>query len=126
MPIYDFLAELTNRFADHFTNKIYQISADLDQQLRAPTFDLDLEESPVVSSQGLDKFSTVTTDEMESIIRKTNSKSCRLDPIPTTLLMLCLPTLLSAITHIVNCSLRSTMPELYKEAILTPILKSLI
>ena len=77
----DSLAVLTNRFADHFTNKIYQIRADLDQQLRAPTPDLDLEESPVVSSR-FDKFSFVTTEEMESIIRKTNTKSCSRDPIP--------------------------------------------
>ena len=59
LPIYDSLAELTNRFANHFTNKIYQIRADLDQQLRAPTPDLHLEESPVVFGR-LDKFSTVT------------------------------------------------------------------
>ena len=63
------------------------------------------------------------TEEIESTIRKTNCKSCSLDPISTTLLKMCLSTLLSAITHIVNCSLGSTIPELYKEAILIPILK---
>ena len=122
MPIYDSPVALTNRFADHFTNQIYQIRAYFDQQLRAPTPDLDREESLVVSSI-LDKFSTVTTEEMESIIRKTNCKSFSLDPIPNTLLKMCLPTLLPAITHIVNCSLGSTIPELYKDAILIPILK---
>lgn len=122
LPIYDSPVALTNRFADHFTNQIYQIRTYLDQQLRTPTPDLDREESLVVSSI-LDKFPTVTTEEMESIIRKTNCKSFSLDPIPTTLLKMCLPTLLPAITHIVNCSLGSTIPELYKEAILIPILK---
>ena len=120
MHIYDSLVALTNKFADHFTNQIYQIRADLDQQLRAPTPDHDREGSPVFSSR-LDKFSTVTTEEMESMTRKTNCNSCSLDPIAKDVL-----TDASSSHHshtVVNCSLGSTIPELYKEAILIPILK---
>ena len=122
LPIYDTLSELTNRFADYFINKIYCIRSDLDLDTSVSTTN---HEPDVVSpvSCRLGSFSAVTTRDIESFISKTNNKFCSLDPIPTTLLKECLLSLLPAITHIVNCSISSTMPEVYKEAIITPILK---
>ena len=52
------------------------------------------------------------------------NKSCELDPLPTTLLKVCLDTLLSPITNIVNASLYSGLfPDGFKQAQVNPLLK---
>ena len=51
-------------------------------------------------------------------------KSCELDPIPTSLVLECLDTVLSNMTSIINDSLTSgILPSSYKSAIVTPLLK---
>ena len=57
-------------------------------------------------------------------IESMNSKSSALDPIPTTLLKLCLPDVISSLVNIVNKSFStSTVPKFYKQAIVRPLLK---
>ena len=74
----------------------------------------------------MEYFNPVSEHEIEDIIRFTNNKSCELDPIPTWLLKQCMSAVLPIITKIVNLSLRdASMPTLFKEASLTPILKSI-
>ena len=73
----------------------------------------------------MEYFNPVSEHVIEDIIRFTN-KSCDLDPIPTWLLKQCMSAVLPIITKIVNLSLRdASMPTLFKEASLTPILKSI-
>ena len=61
---------------------------------------------------------------MRKIILSGNSKSCRLDPIPTSLLKEVLPALLPTLCKIVNHSLNScTVPTELKTATVTPLLK---
>ena len=58
------------------------------------------------------------------MILKGNSKSCSLDPIPTSLLKELLPSLLPTLTNIINNSLQtSKMSSDLKAAIVTPLLK---
>ena len=69
-------------------------------------------------------FSTVSQEDVEKMIRKANDKSCSLDPIPTKILKQYLLTLLPVITRMINASLnKAIMPSVFKQAILTPILK---
>jgi len=57
-------------------------------------------------------------------IKISSTKSCELDPIPTKILKQCITPLLPTITKIINKSLSSgTVPEQFKHAIVTPILK---
>ena len=52
------------------------------------------------------------------------SEKCSLDPIPTSLFVKCLDHLLSAVTAIINKSLRTgVFPSVFKEAIVIPLLK---
>ena len=51
-------------------------------------------------------FRDMTEDEIKNIIMYSPSKSCDLDPLPTTLLKACIDVLALIITEIVNCSLR--------------------
>lgn len=62
--------------------------------------------------------------ELSKLITAGNSKSCTLDPIPTSLLKQVLPVVLPSIQTIVNKSLTSkTMPFELKQAVVKPLLK---
>ena len=62
--------------------------------------------------------------DVSKFIKEGNSKSCALDPIPTSLVKKTLPVLLPVIHSIVNKSLQeSTMPSLLKRALVKPLIK---
>ena len=65
------------------------------------------------------------TDELiRELILKPPTKSCMLDPIPTSLTKQCLGDVVSLITFIVNASLSTfIVPPQFKQAIVTPLLK---
>uniref|UniRef100_A0A3P9I249 Reverse transcriptase domain-containing protein n=1 Tax=Oryzias latipes TaxID=8090 RepID=A0A3P9I249_ORYLA len=63
-------------------------------------------------------------EEISSLILKSKPTTCSLDPLPTSLVIACLPTLLPLITAIIHSSLSSgTVPSLFKMAAVKPILK---
>ena len=65
-----------------------------------------------------------TQDEIRDVIKKSPSKSCELDPLPTYLLKLCLDQLLPLITTIINRSLvESKVSQCFKRALVRPLLK---
>ncbi len=67
-------------------------------------------------------FHPVSMADVEKIIKRSSTKSCSLDPIPTWLLKYCLTVLLPMITNIINLSLSQS----FKEAILIPLLKRIL
>jgi hypothetical protein len=72
----------------------------------------------------LDHFTGCSAEQLRSIILKSPAKSCQLDPIPTTMLLLHLDNLLPYLTAMCNNSLSSgTLPTNQKHAIITPLLK---
>ena len=74
--------------------------------------------------QPLTALVPATQDEIRDIIKKSPSKSCELDPLPTYLLRLCLDQLLPLITTIINRSLaESKVPQCFKRALVRPLLK---
>ena len=69
-------------------------------------------------------FSPVSDEELTSVIKSMSKKFCDLDPIPTKLLLNCLPELLPLISFIVNESLsKGVFPQQLKEALVRPSLK---
>jgi hypothetical protein len=111
--------ELANQFNDFFTNKI--------ETIRASFVELDPPiDEPVNCMAELWNFSPVTTDDVRRIITKSPSKSCRLDPIPTSVLKDCLDAILPLITCIVNASITTAIvPRDFKTALISPSLKKL-
>ena len=66
----------------------------------------------------------VTTDEVLNLIKSSNSKSCSLDFIPTSLLKSCSTVFSKLITTLANLSFSSgTFPAQFKVAKVTPLLK---
>ena len=63
-------------------------------------------------------------DEIKKLILSSSSKSCDLDPIPTSVLKNCLDILITPITDIINISMEtSTFPQNFKETHVRPLLK---
>uniref|UniRef100_A0A3Q3LX40 Reverse transcriptase domain-containing protein n=1 Tax=Mastacembelus armatus TaxID=205130 RepID=A0A3Q3LX40_9TELE len=75
-------------------------------------------------SSPLSSFIIPPTTVISSLILKSKPSTCKLDPLPTNLVKLCLPSLLPHLTHIIHTSLSSgIVPPSLKTAIITPILK---
>ena len=66
----------------------------------------------------------MTEELICGLISQSSTKSCTLDPNPTTLTKQCLHDLAPLVTRIVNISLcTGTVPSGLKQALVTPILK---
>jgi hypothetical protein len=61
--------------------------------------------------------------EIKRILLKSPRKWCRLDPIPTKLMLSQLSLLIPVIQLIVNTAIREGMPSVYKESMIAPLLK---
>ena len=69
-------------------------------------------------------FKSLSVDDVRHIIMRSSKKSCSLDPAPVSLVVECMDVLFPVITLIINSSLQSGhFPEVWKEAIVTPLLK---
>ena len=109
--------------ADYFTEKIKLIHDGLTELQNQP-FDLDNDVQFSNDENCLYDFKAVSESDIEKIIKKSASKSCILDPIPTHLVKQCLDVLVPVITRIVNKSFSTaTVPTSFKLAAITPILK---
>ncbi|PIK49456.1 hypothetical protein BSL78_13649 [Apostichopus japonicus] len=72
----------------------------------------------------LTEFIPITDEFVEKLIRSSTSKSCRLDPLPTTLVKNCKEVTVSILTRIINSSLVSGIfPRSLKLAVIRPLLK---
>ena len=86
---------------------------------------MDVQEEPCFPGK-LSAFTPTNEAEIDKIIRSSPSKSCSLDAFPTNLVKKYRALLTPIVTKIVNLSLStSTMPDEYKDAILTPLLKKI-
>ena len=108
LPDYTNPATPAQSFNNFFTDKINGIMAIIEDRNKN-TFTvlshvLELDEK---SASTLTCFRNMTEDEIKNMIMHSTSKSCDLDPLPSTLLKACIDVLAPVITDIVNCSLRS-------------------
>ena len=97
LPNHVSIKSLCNSFSGHFKKKISLIQSAFPDH----TFNPVQVESPQVNSL-LASFTPATVDEVRKTIMSSPNKSCDLDPLPATLLKVCLDTLLYPITNIVN------------------------
>ena len=107
---------LANCFATFFTEKIEKIRATFPIQSQS-----DLTEN---TNHQLRKFESVAENEVHKLIMSGASKSCPLDPWPTSLVKECLDILITPITRLMNLSLsEGIFPQDFKTAIVTPLIK---
>ena len=74
----------------------------------------------------MNSFERAAEDEIKKLILSSSSKSCDLDPIPTSVLKNCLDIIVTPITDIITISMDlNTFPKRIKEAHVRPLLKKI-
>ena len=125
LPTHNCGTESANRFVNYFGDKIKSIRQDLENSSNTPNGTINVISD--FAGVPLKEFRIVHKEEVRKIISSSPSKSCSLDPIPTSILKLCLDELTPVLTLIVNISLEFAdfSPEL-KRAFILPLLKKAI
>ena len=115
---------LTARFSDYFISKITNIRQQLSES-NARSNNIDqIRTGSVFAGEPLTVLNSASATEIKDLIKKSPSKSCMLDPLPTWLLKECATELEPIITKIVNKSLGSScVPQSLKFAHVCPLLK---
>ena len=119
LPEHDSKKELAENFGQFFVEKIDKIRDNFGTSEGFDKYDTRDFVIPKLSH-----FTPVSVEEIHKTVLKSPSKSCMLDPIPTSLLKECKSELMPIITKIVNLSIETgEMPKDFKHAIITPLLK---
>lgn len=123
LPSHTSAQDLAASFSDFFIRKITTIRERLVSQRQSTPAPY----HPVLTDicdVHLSTFTPASIEEVTKIVTRSASKTCALDPIPTSLLADCLHELAPAITNIVNLSLSSgCFPAKFKKALVTPLIK---
>ena len=111
-------ADLHSLFIKHSTNKVEKLRSNIASEHVTSTI---VTETTTATFYSFDKVSKLIVKECILI---SAPKSCELDPIPSKLLIECLDSILPSLTDLVNSSLASgNLPQCFKSAVVTPILK---
>ena len=112
--------QLADNMAEFFDGKVKKIRDELGASKSVPQIPVrDDAQTPRLTS-----FRPISADELRKIILKAPTKSCQLDPLPTSILKTCLDPLLPTLLKIINTSMSSsTVPTSFKKAVITPLLK---
>ena len=127
LPDYTNPATMAQSFNDFFTDKIDKIMAVIEDRNKntfmIPSYVLEMDEQ---SESTLTCFRNMTEDKIKNVKKHFPSKSCDIDPLPTTPLKACIDVLTLIITDIVNCSLRlGSVSKAWKMAQVQPLLNKL-
>ncbi|PIK58997.1 putative SEC14-like protein 2 [Apostichopus japonicus] len=110
------MSKVANAFSEFFDSRVREFRSHLPVPV-AP-------HKPGHPPHHLTEFTPVTDEFVEKLIRSSTSKSCRLDPLPTTLVKNCKEVTVSILTRIINSSLMSGIfPRSLKLAVIRPLLK---
>ncbi len=102
-----------------FTDKTKTISSQFSASLTQ-----DLQPTRSTAQTPIFSFCPLTEAEVSKLLLSSHPTTCPLDPIPSHLLQAISPTLLPALTHIINTSLLTGIfPTAFKQARVTPLLK---
>ena len=119
-PVPDALSdkELAENFTQFFKQKIDEIRY---QFKHIPQYKVPPKDTPTLKS-----FATITKNNILKLIMDMPTKTCESDIIGTKLLKEVLPTIVPAVTKIVNLSIKNgVFSEKWKSAIVKPLIKSL-
>ncbi len=106
-------------FATFFTDKTKTIISHF-----SPPLIQDLQPTTSTAQTPIFSFCPLTEAEVSKLLLSSHPTTCPLDPIPSHLLQAISPTLLPALTHIINTSLLTGIfATTFKQAWVTPLLK---
>ena len=115
---------LANNFNNYFHDKIGNIYSSLVQQNQAIPETYGVEVHPCPMPPYFMEFKPISCSNLEWYVMASSTKSCELDPIPTSLLKKILPSVTQLLTAIVNNSTTlGIFPNCIKGALVQPLLK---
>ena len=118
LPDYTNKTDLADTFCKFFYDKILKIRSTLQSSIPSSVT------RPNPTKNTLSSFTPVSEEELLKILKSSPSKSCDLDPIPTSLVKECAHILITPITKIVNYSItEGSFPNCFKMAYVTPLQK---
>ena len=124
LPPAEDLITQANQFNDFFIGKIEKIMQDLAPSSMTATLNDEYLELSYGTTNRLTNFKTINDQDILSIINRAPPKSCKLDPVPTTLLKVHKNVIAPHIKDIVNTSVVSgRFNRNIKQALLRPLLK---
>ena len=113
---------VANNIGGFFIDKVTSVHSKIGNAVNSNVSTQDMESNIAYNSFTSSK--SLSMDDIRHIVMRSSKKSCSLDPVPTSLVVECMDELLPVITLIINSSLQSGhFPEVWKEAIVTPLLK---
>ena len=114
LPLQTDLGQLANDFGEFFHRKIELFRTEIDDiPVQTPSVEYQPPKAELTS------FRQLTEEEIRDIIMNSSNATCKLDPIPTWLVKLCVDELKTVITKIFNMSLHDGyVPEAWKVALL--------
>ena len=119
LPEFTSVKSLCDHFSRYFVDKIETIRSKFPDKVQ----NIPLVQKPEIKSK-MNVFERASEDEIKKLILSSSSKSCDLDPIPTSVLKNCLDIIITPITDIINISMEtSTFPQNFKEAHVRPLQK---
>ena len=122
IPSFASAKSLSQMFATLFSEKIVKLHT----ALKFATKNEPTHTAPKNTSSNLSFFNPVrpAEEEVSKIILNSSDSFCDPDPLPTSILKQCLPSLLTTITHIINLSLGTgVFPDKFKSSSVIPLLK---
>ena len=111
---------LVSQFGKYFNNKMI---ADIIKTT------VDVSEPPVIPYRDgngvrLNKFVSLSEEDVRKLITKSKTTSCAYDPLPTRIIKEYINEMLPLLTHIINISLSTgVFPDQWKTALVVPLLK---
>ena len=119
LPEFTSVKSLCDHFSRYFVDKIETIRSKFPDKVQ----NIPQVQKPEIRSK-MKVFERALEDEIKNLILSSSSRSCDLDPIPTSVLKNCLDILITPITDIINISMEtSTFPQNLKEAHIRLLLK---
>ena len=110
--------DLANTFCKFFYDKILKMRSTLQSSIPSSIT------RPNSTTNTLSSFTPVSEEDLLKILKSSLSKSCDLDPIPTSLVKECADILITPITKIVNYSVKKgSFHNCFKMAYVTPLQK---
>ena len=116
MPLGKMDSELAEEFATFFLEKI--------DKIRVRFKEIAPYRPRQLGTTRLEKFTPISSSQLEKTIHHMKPKTCALDPIPTSKLQEIIEGCIPSITHLVNSSLdQGAFCNAWKEAIVKPLIK---